>query len=100
MGALTTIQDEYGDKLFPGNWDWNSIRTTYFDPIITAKYLRLVVVYGNYNLDDEAVALRMEILTPTNLLSDEARSLPEGAVCQYESHRFIVDSNDHVIMVV
>jgi len=98
--ALTTIQDEDGDKLFPGNWDRTSTRTTFFDSIITAKYLRLVVISGNMNLDDYAACLRMEILTPTNLMSEEARALPANAVCQYESYRFIIDSSGQAIIVV
>jgi len=98
--VFSTIQDEHGDKVFPGNWDWSSIRTTYFDSIITAKYLRLVVISGSENTGTTSSVLRMEILTPTNLISDEARGLPEGAVCQYESHRFIATSNDHALMVV
>jgi len=97
--ALSTVQDEYADRVFPGNWDTTSIRTSYFDTV-TAKYLRLVVIYGSSNVEDYANELRMEILTPTNLMSAEARSLPEGTICQYESHRFIATPNDHVLMLV
>lgn len=98
--ALKTIQDEYGDKLFPGNWDYQSIRTTYFDTIITAKYLRLLVIYGKNDVATYSNTMRMEILTPTNLMSDVARALPDGAVCQYESHRFQATANDHALMIV
>lgn len=97
--ALHTIQDEYNDKIFNGNWDEYSIRTTYFDSTVTAKYVRLVVLQGSTgNVINDPAYLRMELLTPTNLLSEEASKLPAGTVCQYGSHKFITES-DHVLMM-
>ena len=66
----------------------NEAITVYFEENLAAKYFRIIPV--TYN---SSPAIRMELLTPTDLASDFGRSLPTGAVCVFEKSLVPTTSN-------
>ena len=83
--CICGVYDTIFFQIFPGNIDNHTPRITYFDKVITAKYIRVLpATYNRY------AALRMEVMTPTDLLSEEGRNLPRGTICMYRKVELIV----------
>lgn len=74
---LETIQDQNGDKIFDGNKDRLTIRSTYFVKPLLVRVIRLVVLTFN-----SMPAIRMELLTPTVLTTETVADLPPQTICR------------------
>merc|ERR1712142_204833 len=74
---LDTIQDQNGDKIFDGNKDRLTIRSTYFVKPLFVRVIRIVVLTFN-----SMPAIRMELLTPTVLTTETVADLPPQTICR------------------
>ena len=74
-------------QIFGGNVDSIHTRTVYFDDVIKARFIRLIpITFVSYP------TLRMEILTPTDLLNREMMaSIPAKAVCTFGNALLHID---------
>jgi len=93
--TMKYIEDKNGVEIFQGNHINNEERIVFFEEILTAKLFRIVpVTFTSYP------AIRMELLTPTDLASDEGRSLPAKAVCVLDKSKLpvITDPCDEMFM--
>jgi len=85
VSKLKYVEDHNGHEIFSGNTNSHEPRTTYFLNWLTARYIRIIPIsYQTYP------SLRMEVLTPTDLLSNEGQNLPKGAVCVYRKAQLLV----------
>ena len=75
-------------QIFTGTTIHYEAVTIYFEEYLVARYFRIIpVTFSSYK------AIRMELLTPTDLASDFGRSLPTGAVCVFEKSLVPTTSN-------
>lgn len=83
---MNYVQDPFnGVMVFTGNHDQHTQQITYFNHPITARYVRIEP--GAFH---NSPALRMELLAPTNLLSEEGKDLPRNSICIYRKTKLII----------